>query len=582
MAALIQDFQYGVRQLRRNPGFAIIAVATVALGISATTAMFSVVNAVLLRPLPFRQSERLVAIGEYDTRVGDAKNLNFGMSYPDILDIKNRSHSVADIAAYDWNDATLTGLGDPLHVNIANVSAGLFSLLGVQPSLGRDFSPDEDQPGHYVAIVSERFWRTHLHGNASAIRRQVNLNGRSYSIVGVMPAGFQFPIASDAHDLWVTLSRKAEVDGPKATPITAQRGAHFLGAIARLKDGVTLAQTNGELASIGEALARDYPNSDGYNGISAVPELERLVGDLRTPLMILLADVGLVLLIACANVANLLLVRGSDRVREIGVRAALGATRIRLIRQLVTESIVISLIGSTLGVLSASAMLRGVLRLYPANLPRADQIGIDWRALLFSTVLALVAGILFGLVPSLQTASPALAASMRSASRLVTASRTQNRLRSGLVITETAVGVMLLIGAGLLLRSLHRLGHVDLGFDPHHLLTANFDLADTRYNPDQQDRFIQELMTRLRSLPGVEGVSGALPLPLSQDHYSISFNLLDHPVPKANEPDAAFHVVSPGFFETMQVRLVRGRFLDARDNESGPRAIVINETFARK
>jgi len=577
----MQDCRYGIRQLRRNPGFAIVAVVTIALGISTTTAMFSVVNAVLLRPLPFHQPQRLVAVGQYDTRHGDRKNLNFDMSYPDILDIRSQTRTLAGIAAYDWNDATLTGLGEPLHVNLATVSAELFSLLGVQPALGRSFSADEDQPGHYVAIVNQRFWRTHLKGDPSAIGRHVDLNGRSYTIIGVMPKNFQFPVDAETRDLWVTLSRKAEADGVGETPITAQRGAHFLGAIARMKDGVTLEQTNADLASLGQALAREYPNSNAHNGISAVAELESLVGDIRRPLLILLAAVSLVLLIACANVANLLLVRGSDRAREIGVRAALGASRVRLMRQLVTESIVLSLAGSALGVLAASWMLRGVLRLCPDNLPRADQIGVDWHVLVFSTALAIATGILFGLVPSLQAASPAVA-SIRTGSRTVTASRTHNRLRSGLVIGETAIGVMLLIGAALLLRSLHRLGHVDLGFDSRDMLTANFDLPDTRYNPDQQDRFVQNLLIRIRSLPGVVAASGALPLPLSQDHFSISFNSLDHPVAKANEPSAAFHVVSPGFFETMRMPLMRGRFFGELDQRNSEPVMIVSSAFARK
>lgn len=581
MVSPIQDCRYGIRQLRRNPGFAIVAVVTIALGIGATTAMFSVVNAVLLRPLPFHQPERLLAIGQYDTRRGDGKNLNFDMSYPDILDIRSRSRTLAGIAAYDWSDATLTGLGEPLHVNLANVSAELFSLLGVQPALGRSFRTDEDLPGHYVAIVSQSFWRTHLMGNASAIGRHVDLNGRSYTIIGMMPKNFQFPFDAEARDLWVTLSRKAEVDSPGETPITAQRGAHFLGAVARMKDGATLEQTKADLASLGQALAREYPNSNAHNGISAVSELESLVGDFRRPLLILLAAVSLVLLIACANVANLLLVRGSDRAREIGVRAALGASRVRLMRQLVTESIVLSLAGSVLGVLAASWMLTGVLRLCPDNLPRADQIGVDWRVLVFSTALAIATGILFGLVPSLQAASPVLA-TIRTGSRIVTASRTHNRIRSGLVIGETAIGVMLLIGAALLLRSLHRLAHVDLGFDSRALVTANFDLPDTRYNPDQQDRFVQNLLIRIKSLPGVVEASGALPLPLSQDHFTTSFNLLDHPVAEANEPEAAFHVVSPGFFETMRMPLVRGRFFGERDQRNSEPVVIISSAFARK
>jgi putative ABC transport system permease protein len=314
----------------------------------------------------------------------------------------------------------------------------------------------------------------------------------------------------------------------------------------------------------------------------AVSELQFLVGDVRTPLLVLLAAVVLVLLIACANVANLLLVRGSDRVRETGVRAALGASRWRLVRQLVTESVALSVVGSALGVLLASSMLSGVLHLYPENLPRAAQIGIDVRVLLFSAALAIVTGVLFGLAPSLQVAPASLAANIRSGSRTATSNRGQKRLRSALVVAETAVGVMLLIGAGLLLRSWQRLTRVDLGFDPDHLLTASFDLSETRYNADQQDRFVNTLLEKLNNQPGVSSAAGAIPLPLSDNNFSVSFNLLDHPVPEANQPSAAFYVVTSGFFETMRMPLVRGRFFNGHDQRNSPPVMVVNAAFAQK
>jgi putative ABC transport system permease protein len=582
MNEFFQDCRYGIRQLTRNPGFAAVGIVTIAVGVGATVAMFSVVNSVLIRPLPFKEPDRLVAIGNYDTRRGFTGNAPGSVSYPDMVDLRSRNRSFIDVAAYDWNEATVTGLGEPHHVNLVHVSASLFPILGIQPSLGRSFSSTEDQPGHYVAVVSEKFWRTYLGGSKSAIDRTFNLNGRTFSIVGVMPSGFQFPIASDARDLWLTMSRNAETDSPGDTPATGQRGNHSFGAIARLKDGVTLQQANAELSGIANALAHEYPNSNAHAGMVAISELRYLIGDIRTPLLVLLAAVGLVLLIACANVANLLLVCGSDRAREIGVRAALGASRLRLIRQLVTESLVLSLTGSAFGIALASWMLSGVLRLYPSNLPRADQIGIDLRVLLFSAGLAMFTGILFGLAPSLHGASPELSASMRSGSRTATSNRAQGRLRSGLVIAETAVGVMLLIGAGLLLRSLHRLKKVDLGFDPDHLLTASFDLSETRYNSDQQDRFVHDLLARVNSLPGVVAASGAIPLPMSDDNFSVSFNLLDHPVPEANHPSAAFYVVSPGIFETLRMPLVRGRFFNDHDRRDSEPVMIINASFARK
>jgi predicted permease len=581
MSVFLQDVQYSIRQLRRNPGFAVIAVLTIALGIGATTAMFSVVNAVLLRPLPFRQPDRLVAIANYDTRRGTA-SIEYSVSSPDIEDIRTRNHSFSAVAAYDWNEATLTGLGAPLHVNIADVNARIFSLLGIKPFLGRDFRADEDQPGHYVVIISHKFWRTHLSGNPNVLGLTVNLNGRAYSIVGVMPAGFQFPIDSEGRDVWVTMSRKAEADNPADTPVIAQRGNHSFGAIARLKDGTTIEQANADLGVISQLLAHEYPNSNAHFGMATVSEMQFLIGDVRRPLLVLLAAVGLVLLIACVNVANLLLVRAGDRSREIGVRAALGASRSRLVGQLVTESLVLSVIGSGLGMVAASWMLAGVLHLYPANLPRAADVGIDFRVLLFTAGLAILTGIIFGLAPSLQTAFPRLALNLRSGTRTATSNRGHNRVRSALVIAETALGVMLLVGAGLLLRSLHRLTRVELGFDPNHLLTASFDLSETKYNADQQDRFVHDLLARVRNLPGVVAASGAIPLPLSADHMTVSFNLLDHPVPESNEPAAALYVVSPAFFETMRMPLIRGRFFGDQDlRDSGP-VMIISDAFARK
>jgi len=582
MNTLIQDFHFGIRQLRRNAGFATIAIITIALGIGVTTAMFSVVNAVLLRPLPFVQPERLVAIGEYDTRYGVQKDDLKSVSYPDVDDIRKRNRSITNISVYDWDQATLTGFGEAQHVNVSHVSATMFPILGAHAYLGRIFTPDEDQAGHFSAIVSHKFWRANLNGNKGVIGKPVNLNGHAYTIVGVMPPGFQFPISSDARDLWITLAQLQQADSPGDTPVTAQRGFHKFNAIARLKDGVSLEQANADLNSIAQALAREYPNQNLHSGIVALPELEFLIGNVRTPLIVLLAAVGLVLLIACANIANLLLLRASERSREIGVRAALGATRLRLVRQLVTESVVLSITGAAVGILLASWMLSGVLRLYPENLPRADQVGIDLRVLLFSAGLAIVSGILFGLVPSLHSASSVLAANIRSGNRTATASRGHNRLRAGLVIAETALGVTLLIGAGLLLRSLYRLAHVDLGLVPNHVLTANFDLSDVRYNPDQQDRFINDLIARLNHLPGIVSAAGALPLPLSSNNYSISFNFVDHPVPEANEPVAAFRAVTPGLFETLRMPLVRGRFFDDRDQRNSAPVMIVTAAFAHK
>jgi predicted permease len=578
---LLQDFRYGLRILWKSPGFTLVAVLTLALGIGANTAIFSIVNGVLLRPLPFSNPGQLISIGGFDTRRAPAIP-NQSISYPNFADVRARSHSLIDVAAYQDNEYTLTGAGPSLHVNAEIVSASLFRLLGANPAVGRGFLDSEDEPGHLVAVLSDVFWRRRFDADPNAVGRAVNLNGRSYTIIGVMPAGFQFPVRAQARDIWVTFSRLATADDPKDTPMTGQRGNDSINVVARLKPGVTLEQANADLSSITRALATEYPTTNSSAGIAARSHLEDLVGDTRTPLLVLFGAVGFVLLIACANVANLLLARASGRAREIAIRAALGASRARVIRQLIAESLTLSLAGAALGIAAASAGLSAILALYPSNLPRVQEVSVDYRVLLFTVGLAILTGIIFGLVPALQVAKPNLSESMREGGRSSTASRSHNQLRSGLVIIETAFGVTLLIGAGLLIRSFNRLSHADLGFNPQHLLTASFDLSETRYNADQQDRFVQELLNRIRALPAVTKAAGAIPLPLNDDHFVVSFNVLDHPSPKENEPSSGFYVVAPGFFETMQIPLLRGRTFDGRDLRNSPPVMIVTQEFARK
>jgi predicted permease len=581
MHSLTQDFRYGLRVLAKAPGFAAVAVVTLALGIGANTAIFSIVNTVLLRPLPFQDSQRLVSLGNFDTRRTPAIPQG-AVSYPDAMDVRARNHSFQEVSVYNDNDSTLTGIGEPLHVNIENVSANTFRLLGTQPSVGRVFLDSEDAPGHHVVILSDSFWRTHFNADRNIIGRAVNLTGRAYTVVGVMPPGFQFPVRAEARDLWLTFSRQSEVDDPTDKPLTEQRGNHSLTMIARLKPEVTLAQANADLASISHALSAEYPASNSYEGMGARSELDSVVGDTQEPLLILFGAVGLVLLIACANVANLMLARSMTRAREIAIRAALGASRGSIVRQLIAESLLLSLTGAVLGVGAAAWALSAILRFYPTNLPRAAEIAIDYRVLLFTVGLAIVTGIVFGLVPALQVSKPNLTDAIREGGRGTTAGAANNRLRSGLVIAETALGIVLLAGAGLLIRSLNRLAHTDLGFNPEHVLTATFDLSETRYNPDQQDQFIRELFTRIRALPGVASAAGAMPLPLYDDRWSVSFNLLDHPVPEANQPNAGIYNVVPGFFETMQIPLLRGRTFDERDQRNSTPVMIVTQEFVKK
>lgn len=578
METIARDLRYAVRSLLHARGFTVVATVTLAIGIGANTAMFSVVNTVLLRPLPFHDPQRLMALSEFDTREDPFPGPT--VSYPDFADIRARSRNFENVAAYEDSNFTMTGGREAVHVQGETVSASLFRLLGVQPARGRSFLDSEDMAGPYVIVLSDQFWRTHFNANPGVLGRTVNLNGVAVSIVGVMPEGFQFPIRAEAIDLWSSFGHETEVQ--KATPLTVQRDNHHLEVIGRVKPGVNLQQVNAELTSIAHSLATEYPTTNNYTAIVARPELEHLVGDTRTPLLTLFAAVGLVLLIASANVANLLLARSTSRAREMALRLAIGATRSRIVRQLVTESLVLSLAGAALGIVAAYGALSGVLHLYPSNLPRAEQIGIDLRVLAFTTVIAMITGILFGLAPALHASRPNLTEMMSEGGRSSTSGPRQNRLRSGLVIAETALGVILIIVAGLLLRSFQRLSHSDLGFNPSRLLTARFNLSETRYNPDQQDRFITELFNRLRALHGVTAAAGSMPLPLYNDGWVASFDLVDHPAPKENQPNAGFYVVVPGFFEAMQIPLISGRTFDDRDQRNSLPVMIVTQAFAKK
>lgn len=582
MDGLWNDIHYALRDLLKSRGFSVVAVLTLALGIGAPAAMFSVINAVVLRPLPFKDPGRLMHVREYKTTAVGASTGELPLSYPDFADVRASNHSFEGIAAYTSNEYTATGFGEPRHVAVENVAPGLFEILGMRPAIGRSFARDEDQPGHHVVILSDTFWRVHFNATPNVIGRSIDLNGRPFTVIGVMPRGFQFPIRAEASDMWLTFSRLAEADEPGDTPMTAQRGNHSVDAIARLKPGVSVSAANADLASISHNLASAYPDSNKHFRIAAKPELEFLIGDTRPALFILFGVVGMVLLIACANVANLLLSRSIRRAREIAIRAAVGASRSRIIRQLLTECVVISIVGGAIGLVLAQGLLNLLVSFYPANLPRVQEIGIDSRVIFFTAGLAFLTGILFGLMPALRVSSPNLMDAVREGGRTTTSGIRHNRLRSILVVAETALGVVLLIGAALLIHSLDRLSRAPLGFNSQHVLTAQFDLSETRYNSDQQNRFINELISRLRILPGVVNAAGSIPLPLHNDGWSVTFTRVDHPVPMADQPAANFYVVVPGFFQTMQMPLVRGRVFDETDQRNSRPVIIVSRAFANR
>jgi putative ABC transport system permease protein len=579
MDTVIRDLKYALRLMFKSPGFTVVAVLTLALGIGANTAMFSVVTAVLLRPLPFPVPERIVAMGPRGKLSGQLNS----SSYPDFFDYRQRARSFEHLASYYDSDQTLTGIGDPLHVRAVVVSSGFFEAIGVQPILGRSFRKEEEQPGQHVAMLSNQMWRERFSADPGIVGRGINLKGRPYTVVGVMPAGFQFPIGSTSSDLWMSMAKDAEGDLPGDTPMTTMRGGHFLNVVGRLKPGVSPEQAETEMSGHVESLAREYPDTDtGYSRAYVRPELETLVGDTRKPLYILLAAVGFVLLIACANIANLLLARSTGRTREIALRAALGATRARIVRQLVTESVLLAAAGAGLGLLLSSFGTSAMARLYPSNLPRLQEVGVDYRVTLFAIGIALASAILFGLVPALQVARPRLESALKEGGRSGTSGVHHARLRSVLVVAETALGVILLVGAGLLIRSFQRLQQVDPGFNPHGVLALNFDLPSIRYKNAGSERFNREFFERLRNQPGVKDAGGVMMLPLSGHNMTISFDIEGRNIPQRSQPSAEFFVATPHYFETMQVPVLRGRTFEDRDQRSSTKVVIVTKSFADK
>jgi putative ABC transport system permease protein len=578
---LLQDIRYAFRTLLNARSFTLVATVTLALGIGANTAIFSVVNAVLLRPLPFAESDRLMAVHTMNSRAGSEPGTS-SVSYADFTDYRTQNHSFEDLASYYGNDFSLTGGSEPLLLRGQIAGTAFFSLLHVQPVLGRGFLPGEDQPGHKVAVISYALWRSRFKSDPGISGRAIELSGKPYTIVGVAPEHFQFPVDSRATDIWVSSSHDTDAK-PGEKPLTVQRGAHFLSVIGRLKPGVTREQAETDLSAIALSLSQQYPDTNlNEKAVSVQQVLKDLIGDTQRPLMILLAAVGCVLLIACANVANLVLARSISRSREIAVRAALGASKFRIVRQLVTQSLVLAAFGALLGTLFARWAVSAVVQLYPQNLPRVQEVSLDPKVLVFTAALTVLTGLLFGLAPAVLASRVNLNEAMREGGRGSGGSARYTRLRSGLVVAETAVGVMLLIGAGLLIRSMHKLSHVDLGFAPDHTLTASFEISPTKYDPDQQDRFYTELLNRVRAIPGVLSAGGIGQLPLSNDGWSISFDVLERPLPKSQQHSAGFYQVTAGLFETMKIPLLRGRTFDEHDTRDGKPVMIINSAFQKR
>jgi putative ABC transport system permease protein len=477
-------------------------------------------------------------------------------------------------------------MDQPLHISGETVSGDFFSILGTQPLLGRGFTRDEEKPGTRVVVLSHDLWQSAFHGDRGIIGRAIALDKQSYTVIGVMPTGFAFPLdGREPPKLWRTLSIDSETKDPKNQPAATspeQRGAHFLQVVARLKPDVPMDRAHEEMNVIARALAKQYPDTNhGFTAVGLSSELEHLVGKTRPRMVILLISVGVVLLIACMNVANLLLVRASRRNREIALRAALGAKRIRVVRQMLTESVVLAMGGAVIGIPVALWALKLFISLNAQNLPRLQNAGLDGNVLLFTVGIALLTSLIFGLVPALRASSPNLTEFMKEG-RGTTASGQHQRLRGALVVMETAGGLVLLVVAGLLLRSFHRLLSVDPGLNPRNVLTLTFDLPETKYNDQQQMDFYIQLLSKVRTLPGVTSAGAVTPLPLSGNNAMVTFQIEGRPVPKSEEPSADIEIASPGFFKTLNIPMLRGRDFSERDDTKAPGVVIVNEAFAHK
>jgi predicted permease len=574
----IQDIRFGLRTLSKSPGFTIIAIVTLALGIGANTAIFSIVNAVLLKPLPVPEPDHLLYVTSAFSNQKDV-NRPFAMSYPDFLDMRTAAKSLIGLAAYHDDSFTLSGLAQPLHISGISVSGDFFNIIGKQPLLGRGFTRDEEKPGSRVAVLSYHLWNSAFHGDESIVGRNITLDKQSYTVVGVMPAGFVLPMEGDPPELWRTTALDGETSDPKDQPVTTQRGAHFLQGIARLRPGVSLESAREELNLITRNLAAQYPDTNKkFPAATVIPELEHLVGRNRTQLVILLVSVAVVLLIACLNVANLLLVRASARGKEIALRAALGASRSRVIRQMLTESMVLGLAGAVLAIPLALWALKIFINLN-ANMRRIQGAELDGSVLAFTAAITVFTSIIFGLVPALRASSPNLNEFMKEG-RSTTAGASHNRLRGILVVAETTLGLTLLVVAGLLLRSFHRILSVDPGMNPHNVLTLNFDLPEKSYSEQQQIDFYTQLLARMRALPGVVSAAAVTPLPMSGNNSIITFEIEGRPVPKAEEPSADIKVVTPDYFHTFNIPIKSGRDFTDHDNDKSSGVVIVNEAFA--
>jgi putative ABC transport system permease protein len=569
MGNLLQDIRYSIRMALKTRGFTAIVVLVLALGIGANTAMFSVINAVVFRPLPYKDSGQLMALWEQSHQMEE-----MSVAYPNFLDWQKQNQAFDQMAAFKSDNFNFTDGGDPERKRGKQVSGEFFKVLGVNPLLGRGFSPEDDKPGaNPVAVVSHAFWQNRLSANPALIGQPLKLNGKNYTLTGVMPADFEF---NGVTDVFVPLGLNADK--------MMDRGAHpGIYVIARLKPGLTIKEGIASMTSVTSNLSQQYPETNTGNTAVVISLYEDTVGKIRTAFLILFGAVALVLLIACANVANLLLARSATRQKEIAIRSALGAVRTRLVRQLLTESVLLSLVGGVCGLLIAVLGISVLMTLTPPDIPRTKEVGLDFWVLGFTVLVSLITGVIFGLAPALQASKVNINEALKEGGRSATSGSGTRSISNMLVIAEVAISLMLLISAGLMIKSFLQLRGLSPGFDVHHLLTVQIALPAAKYGEKpQQIQFVEQLTARIASVPGVQAVAMSNGLPLGRGTENAYIAEGQPLMSEDQRPIAVEFGVTPDYFRSMNIPILKGRAFTDRDNRNSPKVLIIDESMARK
>jgi len=585
MENFLQDIRFGLRTLIKNPTYTVVAIIALALGTGANSAIFSVVNAVLLRPLPYGEPDRVAMVFANNLKLGDRK---YGISVPDFQDYRDQNGVFEQMASFTYVDLILTSGDVPQHSQGTMVSANFFDTLGVKAEAGRLFSPDDGKPGaERVVVLSNGLWKRSFGGEQHILNQTITLNGSSFTVIGVAPADFQSPEKGD--ELWIIMSFDGG-DAVRIPPNASAEGLHnralrFMKAVARLRPGVSIEKARDEMLSLATQFEQQYPTTNIGISLTIVPMAEEVVGDIKPALVRLLAAVGLVLLIACANVANLSLARAAARQKEIAIRLALGAGRLRLIRQLLTESILLGLIGGALGLALAFIGIKMLLAINPPNIPRLNEINIDGRVLGFTLVVSILTGIIFGLIPALQATKPDLNETLKSEGARGSTGGVQKQLvRSLLVISEVALTVILLIGAGLMIKSFLTLQKIQPGFNPDNVLTVQVNLPSSKYpTRPTMAAFYERVLKRIETLPGVEAVGASLVIPLMDRKTSTRFTIDGRPAATPDEQMVAnFRPISHDYLRAMGIPLLNGRTFTEQDRDQSPPVVIINDSIRRR